>query len=474
MGSSSPQILLRKTSENMNPNWEQVLDQFEQVMASGIDEALQVDAMKKLAYLCNCVPEEILNRTIPILAKVLDDNDSSNGLSWSVRQAAACCLRRISCHGDGRLATEIGQSGAIHSLLRLLPESDHDFQRVLVRCLWCAVTFGSENRVIVATNDGLEIVVAMLNSCDEDTRKYLLEILSALTLMREGRRVLSSLGGLRFLVEAARFGSMVSRERACQAIGLLGVRKRARHRLVELGVIPVLVELFRVGDSTTKLVAGNSLGVISAHVDYIRLVSEAGAIPLYAELLQGPDFIGKEIAEDVFCILAVAEENAISIAEHLVGILREGDDESKAVAADVFCGLSDYKHSIPVVRSSGAIPILVNLLRDGNVEVRERVSGAIAKLSYDKEDRVALANAGAVPLMIEVLHDESEELRDTATEALINFYEDPSLQERISAAIDDLSLQRMEMIRLHASNEQMVRSLRRMFIEQLTWDPDLV
>ncbi|KAK0601576.1 hypothetical protein LWI29_025491 [Acer saccharum] len=443
----------------MNPNWEQVLDQFEQVMASGIDEALQVDAMKKLAYLCNCVPEEILNRTIPILANVLDDNDSSNGLSWSVRQAAACCLRRISCHGDGGLATEIGQSGAIHSLLRLLPESDHDFQRVLVRCLWCAVTFGSENRVIVATNGGLEIVVAMLNSCDEDTRKYLLEILSALTLMREGRRVLSSLGGLRFLVEAARFGSMVSRERGCQAIGLLGVRKRARHRLVELGVILVLVELFRVGDSTTKLVAGNSLGVISAHVDYIRLVSEAGAILLYAELLQGPDFI---------------EENAISIAEHLIRILREGDDESKAVAADVFCGLSDYKHLIPVVRSSGAIPILVNLLRDGNVEARERVSGAIAKLSYNKEDRVALADAGAVPLMIDILHDESEELRDTATEALINFYEDSSLQERISAAIDDLSLQRMEMIRLHASNEQMVRSLRRMFIEQLTWDPDLV
>ena len=113
-------------------------------------------------------------------------------------------------------------------------------------------------------------------------------------------------------------------------------------------------------------------------------------------------------------------------------------------------------------------------MRDGNVEVRERVSGAIAKLSYDEEDRVALADAGAVPFMIEVLHDESEELRDTTTEALINFYEDPSLQERISTAIDDLSLQRMEMIRLHASNEQMVRSLRRMIIEQLTWDPDLV
>ncbi|TXG68099.1 hypothetical protein EZV62_009374 [Acer yangbiense] len=159
-----------------------------------------------------------------------------------------------------------------------------------------------------STNGGLEIVVAMLNLCNDDTRRYLLEILSALTLMREARRVLSSLGGLRFLVEAARCGSMVSRERACQEIGLLGVRRLARSRHVELGVIPVLVELFCVGDSTTKV-----------------------------------------------------EDNAVSIAEHWVRILKEGDDESKTVAADVFCDVSVYKHSIHVVRSSGAIPILVNL-----------------------------------------------------------------------------------------------------------------
>ncbi|TXG67638.1 hypothetical protein EZV62_008913 [Acer yangbiense] len=251
------------------------------VMASGTDEALQVDAMKKLAYLYEF------------------------------------------CRGDGGLATEIGQSDAIHSLLRLWPESDHEFRRVL--------------RPMVI--GGLEIVVTMLNLCNDDTSYE--------------RKSLSS----------------------------NRVRRLARCRHVELGVIPVLVDLFCVGDSTTKVVAGNSLGVISVHVDYIRLVAEVGATLLYAELLQGPDFIGKEIAEDVFCILAVAEENAVSIiAEHLVRILREGDDESKTVTADAF--------------------------------FRERVSRVIAKLSYDEADRVALADTGAVPLMIDVFHDESEELRD--------------------------------------------------------------
>lgn len=464
-----------KVQEELTPNWEELFDHLQRVMSSGT-EVMQLKATLKLARLSNLAPEDLLADTIPILARLLGDIDVSGSLTCSIQQAAAYCLKQIASRGEGRLATKIGQSGVIQSVLRLLPQSDDTFQRILVKCLRNIVTFANVNRVIVARNGGLEVVIGTLNSCNDGTRRYLLEILSALTLLREVRRVLICLGGLRFLVEAARFGSMVSRERACQAIGLLGITRRARRMLVELGVIPVLVELFHVGDSTTKLVAGNSLGVISAHVDYIRPVAEAGAIPLYAELLQGPDPNGKEIAEDVFCILAVAEMNAVAIAEHLVRILREGNVEAKAAAADVLWDLSSYKHSVPVVRNSGAIPILVNLMSDENDEVREKVSGAIAQLSYNEADRIALADAGAVPIMIELLQCESEEVKDNAAESLINFSEDPLQHERISEAIGIPSFQSMQnrMIRLRASDDLMVRSMRRMSIEQLTWDPDLV
>ncbi|KAJ0102025.1 hypothetical protein Patl1_04007 [Pistacia atlantica] len=457
----------------MISNWEESFNHFEEVVVSG-SEAMKVKAILNLVHVTSSFSEDVLARTIPILAKILGENSS-----WPVHQAAAYCLKQIASQGDGpdgRLATEIGQSGVVCSVLRLLPQADNGFQRVLVKCLGSLVTFGKVNRVIVARNGGVEIIIDMLNSCNDGTRKYLLEILSALALLREVRRVIVGLGGLRFLVKAAEFGSMVSRERACQAIGLLGVSRRARHILVELGVIPVLVELFRIGDGTTKLVAGNSLGVISAHVDYIRPVAEAGAIPLYAELLQRTDPIGKEIAEDVFCILAVAEANAVSIVEHLVRILREGDDEAKTAAADVLWDLSGYKHSTSFVRSSGAIPVLVGLLSYENDEVKEKVSGAIAQLSYNELDRVALAEAGAVPIMIELLHDESDELRDNAAEALINFSDDPLQRELISEAIGVASFQSMQnrLIRLRASDEHMARSMRRMSIDQLTWDPDLV
>ncbi|KAK8712403.1 hypothetical protein V6N13_147643 [Hibiscus sabdariffa] len=451
----------------MNPNWEESLNHFERVIGSGT-ESMRIQAVIKLAKLSNHAPEYILSQTIPILSNLIAD-DSSNNSSLRLQGPVIHCLKCIARQGDGRLATEIGQSGALCSILRLLPQSDASFQRLCLKCIWCLVNLCNQNRIVVATNGGSEIVVNMLNSSVDDvTRRYLLEILSALSLLRVVRRGLISLGGVRFLVEAASCGHMLSRERACQAIGLLGVTRSARRMLVDLGVVDVLVEMLRVGDGAAKLVAGNSLGVVSANINIIDLIAQAGAIPLYAELIQGPEPLGHEIAEDVFCVLAVAEANAVSIAENLVRILREGNDESKAAAANVFWNLSGYKHSVSIVQNSGAIPLLVELLGSLNNEVREAVSGAIAQLSYNREDREALNESRAVPRLLELLHDDSEELRDNAAEALINFFEDPLQHEIISQVADHPSFRSMQnrlgRIRT-ASNDQTVGSMRSMTID---------
>ncbi|KAJ1441281.1 HEAT, type 2 [Sesbania bispinosa] len=461
-------------SETMSLDWEQAVRKYENVIASGT-KSMKMKAMVMLARYSKHAPEHVLARTIPILTEILDQ-DISNDSAPSLQEAAAYCLKCIVSRGDGGLAIEMGGHGATHSLIRLLPHSEGKMQEILIKCLLVVVSFCNASRTVVATNGGLEIIINLLNSCTNDTRRYMLEILSVLALRRDVRKALTRLGALHFVVEAAGTGSMVSRERACQSIGLLGVTRQARRMLVELGAIPVLVELFRDGDHKAKLIAGNSLGVVCAHVDYIRPVAQAGAIPLYAELLQGLDPSGKEIAEDVFCILAVAEANAVEIAGHLVRILREGDEEAKAAAADVVWDLSGYKHSTSVVRDSGAIPILVELLGSGTEELKENVSGAFAQLSYDEEDRMALAEAGAIPILIDLLHDETEELRDNAAEALANFYEDPLYHDRVSDAVNVPSFRNMQnrLIHIRASNEHMNRSLRRMSVEQLIWNPVLV
>ncbi|KAK6269538.1 hypothetical protein POUND7_006643 [Theobroma cacao] len=295
------------SEKEMDPNWEEASDHFKRVIDRGT-EAMRLKAIIKLAKLSNHAPENILGHTIPILASLVADH-SSNSSSPSLQGVVVHCLKCIARQGDGRLATEIGQSGALLSILRLLPESDGSFQRLSAQCLWCLVNLGTDdNRVIVANNGGLEIIANLLNSSVRSVRRYLLEILRALSMLKEVR------------------------ERACQAIGLLATTRQARCSLVELGAIPVLVELLRVGDSDTKLKADNSLGVISTQIDYLGHVAQAGAIPMLAELVQGPDPLGWDVAENALCLLAHNEENAASIADHLVRILRKGNNEAKAEA----------------------------------------------------------------------------------------------------------------------------------------------
>ncbi|KAL6313838.1 hypothetical protein AAG906_010257 [Vitis piasezkii] len=423
----------------MSTSWEESFELFEKVVASGRN-AMQIRAIIKLARLSNSAPAHVLTRTVPILTRLLGSSSSP-----SVQGASAYCLKCIAHQGDGdRMAILIGQYGAIPIALRLLQHSEGSFQRVLVKCLWSL------------------IIIRMLGSYTGRMRQYLLEILSALALLREVRRVIISLEGLH--VQAVKFGGMASRERAAHAVGCLGVAKKARRVLVDLGAMHMLIELFREGDASTKLVAGNALGVISSHIHCIRPFAQAGAIPLY------------EIAEDVFCVLAVAEVNAVAITEHLVEILRENDDVAKAAAADILWDLSSYHHSVSFIRNSGAIPILVQLLRDRSSEVREKVSGAIAQLSYSAGDRAALAEAGAIPVLIDLLGDESEELRENAAEALISFSEDPSQRSIMSEAFRVTSFQEMQnrLVQIRSSDEYMARSLRQMSMEQLLWDPDMV
>ncbi|KAL6999155.1 hypothetical protein U1Q18_000315 [Sarracenia purpurea var. burkii] len=419
-------------------NWEAALHLYENLIACG-NETFQLRAIIQLARLADHAPENILARSVPVVVELLRSPCGGES-NLSIQEAIVFCLNRITRRGEGKLAVIIGQSGAVPSLLKLLPNSNGRLQKVLLKCLRNIVTFGDANCIVVATNDGLEIVLDMLKACPDGLRRCLLEILSALAMLREVRRAIVNLGGLGFLVESAHCGSMASRTRAAHAIGLVGLVRRARRVLVDSGAISVLIELLRDGDFSTKLVAGNALGVIASHVDYIRPVARSGAIPLFVELIQGPELMGKEIAEDVLCILAAVEENTVTITEHLLRILKGDNDEAKAAAASVLWFLSSCKHLIVVVRKCGVIPILVELLRDGNVCVREKVSKAISQLSQYEDDRVALADAGAIPCLIDMLKDESEEARDNATEALISVFQNTTIRDRTFMALSWESL----------------------------------
>lgn len=434
-------------------NWHQAVQVYMNTIACE-SEDLQLKATLQLARVSKNAPETILVATIPALVDLLSSTPR-------MQAAAAYALGCIAPKYDGRLCPMIGQLGAIPSLVRLINTSEEVFQKVLLRCLRALVSFDGPNREILMVSDGLEMTLDFLCRCTDERRRYLLEILSALSMLRQVRRVLVGFGAIEFVVEALSNGKMISRIRAAQTIGMVGISRRVRHMLVENGVIPALVALFNEANSLDRLVAANALGVISSHVDYLKPVAQGGAISLYVELLKGPEPLGKEIAEDAFCVLAVEEENAVMISEQMVRILEGNSEEAKSAALDILWDLSGYKHSISVVRASGAIPIMVGLLQNMDSDLKEKASGAIAQLSYDAANREAIVEAGAIPVLINLLRGEPEELREFAAECLLNFAEDPFYRRQVREAYSIPSFLAIQnrLIRIRASDEHVFRSM---------------
>ncbi|KAG0494808.1 hypothetical protein HPP92_005802 [Vanilla planifolia] len=448
-------------------DWDEKVRLFTTVISCDGEQG-RLCAIKEFSRICKLAPDSALFGMVPVLVELFRSSPPA------IRDSTAFALCRLARRAGAPFCATIGQLGTIPIILGLYRSRDV-LRRSLLRLLSALVAVDGANRVTLARNGGLDIVLDLISSCTDDTKKYLLEILSALAMLRGVRRVAVRLGIFPFLIEALSACRMISRMQAAHAIGLLGVARRVRHMLVELGAVPALVQLIREGDRSVKLIASNALGIISSHVDCIRPVAEAGAIPLYIELLESSEPLGREIAEDVLCILAVDEENATAISEQLVRILRGSDEDAMSAAVDVLWDLAGYKHSASVMRDSGAIPLLMEVLLNGSVDIREKVMGTIAQLSYDAANRRALVEAGGIPLLIGLLRGDSEELRDYAVESLINFEEDPVLRDFVVEAFDIPSFvdARDRINRIRASDEYMSRSMRLLSIEQLTSDTEL-
>lgn len=457
-----------KIQEVQSPNWDRLSRLFSVTISSSSIQ-LKLKSIISFTKLSKQAPDSIIAPQIPILINLLNSTDNS-----IIQESIAHALLSLSRKPNCSLAQIIVQSGAIPIILRLLLISRNGFRRCLLKCLNHMVMFSDSNRVSLAINGGLQVILELIVLSSDDTRKYLLMILTSLSLLREVRRDIVNNNGLRFLTEALLRGNMLSRTRAAHAIGLIGISKGTRHALVELGAIESLIRLLREGDNSSRIVAGNALGIVSSHVDHMKLVGQHGAIPLYMEMLKGESTTGREIVEDVFCVLAVAHENAEKIMDELVTLLKgiEEDEDVKAIAINIVWDLANYEHSVCVLRNSGVIQVLIELLRNGSMNIKEKALATIAQLSYEKKNKGVMVAEGLLPLLFELLRNGDAELKEYAAECVINFLEDPLYCDLVSQVYEIPSFYtlRERLHRIRSSNDDMTSSMRILSIEQLTSD----
>ncbi|CAN6319467.1 unnamed protein product [Urochloa humidicola] len=456
-----PQPVRREDGET---DWAQMARKYVNVVSSG-DVAAAVRATLEVKRLASHAPDPAVRLAVRVLVGVLAGSPPPR-LQAAASQAL-CSVVRVD---GGKFATEVVAAGFFTVAHLLLQESEEVPQRILLRCLSCILSFHATSRVEFARGGGAEVILNLFPGCSAATKRWLVEILSALALMREVRRLLLTDGKVEYLVEAISFGNLASRTRAAQAAGLLGASTVGRSSLAERGAPLALVGLMRDGDSSAKLVAANALGIVSSIGHHLQLIHQSGAIPLYAELLKEDHPVAKDIIEDVFCILISIRDNAGVVLENLAGILRGEDDLAISAAVDVLLALAEYKSTIPFLNSSGVITVLVDLLQNRNHDVIEKVTGAVAQLSYEEYVREGLMEADAIPVLLDLLHGHLGDLTESAAaEALINFSEDPSCQEYapMLQRIPELSAFRDHLFHFRISQGHLIQSARRRIEQHL-------
>lgn len=105
----------------------------------------------------------------------------------------------------------------------------------------------------------------------------------------------------------------------------------------------------------------------------------------------------------------------------IVGLVRDGTDAQKEMAAQALRNLAFNKDSVMLAASADGIGPLVALVRDGTDGQKVVAAGALANLSYKSEEmKVSIASAGAIDTLMALVRDGSDLQKEKAAQVLLN------------------------------------------------------
>lgn len=112
-------------------------------------------------------------------------------------------------------------------------------------------------------------------------------------------------------------------------------------------------------------------------------------------------------------------------------LLRDGNDEHKAMAAGVLTDLAVCPLKQKSIVAVGGIQLLVELLRDGDSTQRFRATSALGSLVASAENTAEIYACDGVPLLIAMARDGSDGQKSKARRALRRLAANPLLTDVI-------------------------------------------
>lgn len=298
--------------------------------------------------------------------------------------------------------------------------------------LWRIVQENPSSQEMVAKSGSTTDLIALLKDGSEQAKEYALWSLS-LSINEANQKVLLEQEGIDPLVAALQSPSLVTRQQAARALAALALdNEKAQAMIAKAGsVVPLILIVKQTqGDEAEAVAAREHAAAALAQLAFVpdnrdEIVEADGIEPLVMILQDGESMSQKFAAAAIARLAKNHKENAATIAKAgaipslvLLSGGGRGDDAQEEAAGALFELADDAGNRISITEAGGIGP-LVTLLGSSNSKARRHAEGALVRLSIETANRVII-----IEKLVGMLRDTSKSAQEQAAAALANLASD--------------------------------------------------
>ncbi|KAL8117682.1 hypothetical protein AgCh_015527 [Apium graveolens] len=266
----------------------------------------------------------------------------------------------------------------IQKMVHDLSSTPMEVQRDATAELRLLAKHNMDNRIVIANNGGIPLLVNLLRSTDPTTQENAVTALLNLSINDNNKAAIGNADAIEPLIYVLQSGTPEAKENSAATLFSLSVIEDNKVKIGRSGAIQPLVDLLGHGTPRGKKDAATALFNLSIfHENKARIV-QAGAVKYLVELMDpAAGMVDKAVA--VLSNLATIHEGRAAIGQEggipvLVEVVELGSARGKENAAAALLQLcTNSSRFCNTVLQEGAVPPLVALSQSGTPRAKEKV-----------------------------------------------------------------------------------------------------
>ncbi|XP_034258268.1 outer dynein arm-docking complex subunit 2 isoform X2 [Pantherophis guttatus] len=295
------------------------------------------------------------------------------------------------------------------------------------------ISQNAQIRRTIADLGGLQIMVNILDSLDQDLKCLAAETIANVARFKRARRTVRQHGGIKRLVGlldcSASLNQLQGKEievARCGALALWSCSKSARNKeaIRKAGGIPLLAQLLKSPHSNMLIPVVGTLQECASEPSYRLAIKHEKMIEnLVKNLNSDKEQLQMHCASAIFKC-AEDQETRDLVRQHgglkplATLVANSGNKELLAAVTGAIWKCAISKENVTKFREYKAIEALVGLLTDQPEEVLVNVVGALGECCQEQANRTIIRRCGGIPSLVALLTGTNQALLVNVTKAV--------------------------------------------------------